>query len=366
MPVHRATDFLFRGMPRLAPGLAVSDAPPSGSLFARLSRMLDAASAIAHDTPAAAPDSPTLEPSPEVSKELRAAEATLTGVAQMVEASRDRMWVLLGAAQRAGIVPVGPTVIPAYLQAYIPPYASYLARDPAAAKLVASVVLRFEEVTVDLERARVAVARGDLAGAHLEAIRGKYLFLCKIKIYFKDHPMLQKFFSNEPDSISERATSSEDRRIAGRYAGYTAPLGEHKASSGTDKLQLGALKRVGSGLISESQQLIDQAGKLLRGLEIKMLILRAAVDETRGGARTTGGLLPAPALKTAMNVAAVIQGDEALAQRTRDFLDQYSLARRLLLKRPPDLPALRAALGKVSSYPARFREVPVMGALLGA
>jgi hypothetical protein len=227
------------------------------SLFDKLDAFLGIDSA---PRPAPEPE-PSFELSTEATAALKKAQSVLMVLMKQVVALNDRMALLRGACEAAGIMPQSGVRVHPELALQVPAIADVLKADPGAARLVASAVVRFAEARADLKELTDAIGAGTVQVARVEQIAMKYVFLCRSALYFQGVPIVNRLFMHledlhggqaKPDlaaaprpdvgiapTQAERASRMGfDGRVAGPPTGDLGPRAG-LGPSGTDKLGLG-------------------------------------------------------------------------------------------------------------------------------
>jgi hypothetical protein len=340
-------------------------------LLSRLQALLNVDEASASPAKQAELAAPVVTP---VDAKLAQCEKVIGVVGKLVGLFKDRMLLLHAAGQEARVLPLRPLDLNPRFQLQVNLIADLLRQNREAATLVGSAVMRYLEAPADLERLNALIARRRVDDLHVEQIKGKYLFLTKINVYFKDFPLLYQLFKPaqkpgapaavEPETLGPTPIRAASGTLnAGRS---TAPLqlkdldldaARRSLSGETDHLSLSANR--GTGMI-ETERLVIQGKKLLAGLDMRMVILKVACDQVlRNQGQTKSGsaaLLPLPAQETARNVAAVLTEEPQHLERARELIGVYNEVKNALNQRPlRDPPRVKHMLTTITTLPYQFK-----------
>lgn len=341
----------------------------STPLVARISSLLN----LLDEKPQAAPAAeaePAVAISGEASARLAQFESVTGTIVKLVTGLKERMALLQAAGQEVRIFPPPPAVVHPKLVPQVPLYADLLRKNQDAAKLVGSAVLRYQEAAVDAEKMQSALGQGDLESINVEHVKGKYLFLCKIQLYFKDFPLLQQLF--KPAKPPAPPTPTVEQPPAMRPFGQMAPMGApkpmHRAPNQlgwyTKQSEATAVVRKHNPPARAATAPLNaqaQAQKLLQGLELKLLILQAACDPLQAVQRKSAALLPPPAQATAQTLAQALGADADTRARCQALVKTYQQARQLMAQKPVSNPALlKSLLSQLAAAPQAFRGHPLL------
>lgn len=353
---------------------------PQPSLIERIGAFLNRLEEVAEGTQAP----PPAEPEPGLSAQVGAQVARYTEVidvlAQLVDRLKERMALLQMACQDAGLLPPRAVVLHPRLALQRDAYVTLMKQDAAAARLTAPAVLRYYEASDDLDRLRTSLGAGRIEGINLDAIRGKYMFLSKIQLYFKDHPLLAALFKPRaqaapataglvapasPLPITPTATSTSLALPGGPPPLPRQPRsGLTGATRGPDTVSLGSRPR-GTQALPKPASPPTGPRHLLDKLELRMLILRAAVEPLPSLQDKSQALLPPPARETARALSAALEQAPAVRDKARQYVRIYAEARRLLDQRS-DMVRLRELCTQLSAMPRHLAGNPVLDQLFAA
>ncbi|MDB5097391.1 MAG: hypothetical protein JWM80_1812 [Cyanobacteria bacterium RYN_339] len=323
----------------------------------------------------AAPEAPAV-PEPRASGQVLARldqfSEVMEVLAQLTERLKERMALLQTACTEARLLPPREVTLHPRLALQKPAIVDLLRTNPIAARLTAPAVLRFYEATDDLGRMQAALGTGRLESVNLEAMRGRYMFLSKVQLYFKDHPQLAALFKTRAQPAAPVASvpvAVEPRPFPGATGGL-APS-PHPAyarlagQTGPDRLSLGGRAQGTGSLERPGPSPLQAAKALLEKLELRMLILRAAVEPMPTLQRKSQALLPPPAQESARALAAALELAPEYRERAREGLRCYQEAR-ALLERRTEPARLRALCTELSALPRRLAGHPLLERLFAA
>lgn len=346
--------------------------PPESPLLARLSALLQLDE---EPAPAAAPPP---APTPDDLK-VAQVEKVIGVVGKLLVLFKERMVLLQAAGQQARVLAPSPLEINPKLQLQIALVADFLRQNREAAKLVGSAVMRYLEAPADLARIETMLARRQIQELNVEHLKGKYLFLTKINVYFKDYPLLYSLFKPAQKPGAPAAETAPLGPTPIRAAANTASLnaGRSTAPLALKDVDLAAARRSLTGEsdlialtggrpsgVMETERLVIQGKKLLAGLDMRMVILKVACDQvlkSQGEVRGSAPLLPLPAQETARHVAAVLAEEPHHFQRARELLGVYGEAKNALNQRPlKDPPRVKHLLTTITTLPYQFKGNPLL------
>lgn len=285
--------------------------------------------------PQAAPE-PAVDPA--LAARIQECTTVIKAMTKLLASLKDKMALLRSVAIELGMAPMAEIQVKAALAVHQDALVEYLRGNRAAAQMVGSVVLRFEEAAEDLEILRKQAESGAWKSANLEAFKGRYLFLCKMSVYFKDFPPLHQLF------VPAAATMAAPRPAV---AAPTAPVPKPVQPVGETS--------------PEEERLVGQGQKLLKGLADRVPPMQAAVNAALGRPQSPTLVLSLPMQQTARKLATMLAGDQTLFNRIQKFLQQYQHAKLIISQRPvKNLPHLQQVLGMIGGYHVQFQDNPFL------
>lgn len=305
-------------------------------LLSKLSAMLGVIREhMATEAPAPVPDAPQPAIDPARAARIAECQTVIKAMNRLLTSLKDKMALLRAVAMALGVVPAGEVQVKAALAVHREALIAYLRDHRAAAQMVGSVVLRFEEAEADLRGLQAAAARGAWEAIALEAFKGKYLFLCKMSIYFKDFPPLHQLFV--PAAAAMPAPAAAPPVAPAPPVEPVGPVSE------------------------EEERVVTQGQSLLKGLADRVPAMQAAVNAALGRPPSPAVRLSLPMQQTARKLAAMLEGDQALFNRIQRYLQQFQHAKLLLGQRPiKNLPHLKQVLGMIAGYHVQFKDNPFL------
>ena len=302
-----------------------SEAP----LVAKLKRILR------YQDAAAVPAEPPPVLSPRVSEKLRQCENLVKKGEVLLLAIADSVALLEAACTAAGIVSGEPPIVSPALAPRLPALTALVREDKAAGMAVASVLMQDRAARLEVASLQEALAQGRLDDIHVERSKGKFFYLIKVHHSFRPFPLLADLFDATPLPGIDMAMG-------------TAPIGSFVAG-GPDRQP------------SREELLVTRGKALLKELEFRIFILRAAVNDVVPNRISLLDSLPPPAQQTALQLAALLHRDEALLRRVSETVQHFHEARLVIQKRPLVEPErLRDLLATLGSLPRRMRGTPLL------
>jgi hypothetical protein len=266
---------------------------------------------------------------------------------KLLTSLKEKMTLLRAVAQDIGVMPPIALNVKPTLAVHQPALVEYLQENRQAAQMVASVVLRFQEAAEDLDVLKRQVAAGNWVAANLEGFKGRYLFLCKMSVYFKDFPLLHQLFV--PGAAPQPARPQAQPTLPPRPVTPVTPAAP-----------------VASGADGEEDQagLRERGARLLKGLSDRVPTLQAAVSAALGRAPSVTISLSLPAQQTARKLAAMLAGDQSLFNRVQKYLQQIQHAKLLLNQDPiPNPGHLKTVLAMIAGFHVQFQDNPFLHGL---
>lgn len=284
-----------------------------------------------------APSDAVLGVSEAAGRKLSRAEAMLRYSQKLIGDLEARMLLVRAAVQGAGLLPPAPISLAPAARAKLPGLVAFLRADRQAASACASVLIRYEEAKAEAKQLEQALGQGNVGAIDLDRSRGRFFYLVQLPHTFRDCPPLAPLFGPPPSRATIQRTPT--RSIGAPKPGPAKPP-------------------------SELERTVRQAKDLLAFLEVKMLIVQAALDRHLAEDARTKALLPAPALQTAGAIGAVVAADPALMHRLRQAVGAYREARALLARPTPDrIGQIQAVLSHLSSLPLHVRHNALLSKL---
>lgn len=309
-------------------------------LLSKLSAMLGVIREhMAVETPA--PEPVVSEPAvdPVLAARIEETTTVIRAMTKLLTSLKDKMALLRAVAMELGAVPRAPVEVKASLAVHRDALVEYLRNNRAAAQMVGSVVLRFQEASEDLKILREQAESGAWGSSNLETFKGRYLFLCKMSIYFKDFPPLHQLFVPSAAALPS----------ARQAAAPTPPVRPVPAPPQP------------SEVLDEEARVVTQGQKLLKGLADRVPAMQAAVTAALGRPQSPTLMLTVPAQQTARKLATMLAGDQALFNRVQRYLQQFQHAKLMMSQRPvKNLPHLQQALALLAGYHVQFQDNPFL------
>lgn len=253
-----------------------------------------------------------------------------------------RLELLRAACLEAGLLKgVTVPVLPTH-RALIKGIVVLLTSDRGAAGTATSVVFRYDEAKQALIQLDQALAMGQLDQIDVNRLRGKFFYLSKIAFSLRDYPLLVRALSLSVPDIRAQTLARPSLSPA-----KTKPL-------------------------SEAERLKQEAHVLLDRLEMRMLILKAALEALYPGPQETMVLLPFPAQATATQLGKILAADVGTCSRVKSVIDLYLEARGYLRRQSElivdhgEIVRIRTVLSSLSALPQHFKGHGVLAKIFPA
>lgn len=280
-------------------------------------------------------------PVPELSEPARTrlteGESLRATAVGLFEQLHDPMSALHAACQLSGVMPSATHRIPKRFELHVAAIVPVLKADQRAAMLATSLCMQYKEALMELDRLDEALRSGQLWELNLERCKGKFFYLTRMRFSLEAYPALAQLFPSPAASPKKQ--------------GPTAPFGPIPTAPLLNRTGMTKpLPKLQPTPEQKRMQVVMEGQRLVKSMQVKMLILQASLDEALGRPPSTESLLPLPAKHTAKSLAGLLAAENSLRERVEQALARYREARQLLRRNDVgDHDRLRQTLTALSS-----------------